>query len=89
MGVYFKAVNSTSFVTLSLLFQPARVSEIHAMVSATKPLVTWTCRDTVQECREACGGHGYLKGLVLIFLSCEVLCHSMFPVFVLIMWPSC
>jgi acyl-CoA oxidase len=40
---------------------PARVSEIHAMVSATKPLVTWTCRDTVQECREACGGHGYLK----------------------------
>ncbi|XP_069704994.1 peroxisomal acyl-coenzyme A oxidase 3 isoform X2 [Periplaneta americana] len=40
---------------------PASVSEIHAMVSSTKPLVTWTCRDTIQECREACGGHGFLK----------------------------
>ena len=89
MVVYFKVVNSTSFITLNLLFQPARVSEIHAVVSATKPLVTWTCRDAVQECREACGGHGYLKGFLLILLSCEVLCYSMFPVFILIMWPSC
>ncbi|KAJ9582391.1 hypothetical protein L9F63_003244, partial [Diploptera punctata] len=40
---------------------PACVSEIHAMVSCTKPLVSWTCRDAIQECREACGGHGYLK----------------------------
>lgn len=40
---------------------PASVSEIHAMVSAAKPMVTWTCRDTIQECREACGGYGYLK----------------------------
>jgi acyl-CoA oxidase len=40
---------------------PASASEIHAMVSATKPLVTWTCRDTIQECLEACGGHRYLK----------------------------
>ncbi|XP_023703174.1 peroxisomal acyl-coenzyme A oxidase 3 isoform X2 [Cryptotermes secundus] len=50
---------SNSGETVSNL--PASVSEIHAMVSATKPLVTWTCRDTIQECREACGGHGYLK----------------------------
>jgi len=89
MVAYFKVVNSTSLVTISLLFQPARVSEIHAMVSANKPLVTWTCRDAIQECREACGGHGYLKGFLLIFLSCEVLCYSVFPVFILIMWPSC
>jgi hypothetical protein len=70
--VHFKVLNSTSFVTLSFLFQPARVSEIHAMVSAAKPLVTWTCRDITQECREACGGHGYLKGFLLIFLNCKV-----------------
>ncbi|XP_050304930.1 peroxisomal acyl-coenzyme A oxidase 3-like [Anthonomus grandis grandis] len=37
------------------------VSEVHAIVSSAKPIVTWTCRDTVQECREACGGHGFLK----------------------------
>ncbi|XP_049858043.1 peroxisomal acyl-coenzyme A oxidase 3 [Schistocerca gregaria] len=39
----------------------AMVSEIHAMVSASKPLITWTCAYALQECREACGGNGYLK----------------------------
>ncbi|XP_031352226.1 peroxisomal acyl-coenzyme A oxidase 3-like isoform X2 [Photinus pyralis] len=37
------------------------ISEIHAIISATKPLITWTCLHAIQECREACGGHGYLK----------------------------
>lgn len=37
------------------------ISEIHAIISASKPLISWTCRDAIQECREACGGHGYLK----------------------------
>lgn len=36
--------------------------EIHAVSSCTKPIAAWTCRDAIQECREACGGHGYLKG---------------------------
>lgn len=35
--------------------------EIHALSSAAKPLAGWLCRDAIQECREACGGHGYLK----------------------------
>ncbi|CAD7085580.1 unnamed protein product [Hermetia illucens] len=37
------------------------VSEIHAVISSSKPLMTWTARDAIQEAREACGGHGYLK----------------------------
>ncbi|XP_059045214.1 peroxisomal acyl-coenzyme A oxidase 3 [Achroia grisella] len=37
------------------------VSEIHAMVSSSKPLLTWTVLEAAQQCREACGGHGYLK----------------------------
>lgn len=37
------------------------MAEIHAIISATKPLFTWSCRDAIQESREACGGHGYLK----------------------------
>lgn len=35
--------------------------EIHALSSAAKPICTWSVRDVIQECREACGGHGYLK----------------------------
>lgn len=37
------------------------IAEIHALISAAKPLITWTCRDAIQESREACGGHGFLK----------------------------
>nr|XP_031828921.1 peroxisomal acyl-coenzyme A oxidase 3 [Nomia melanderi]XP_031828922.1 peroxisomal acyl-coenzyme A oxidase 3 [Nomia melanderi]XP_031828924.1 peroxisomal acyl-coenzyme A oxidase 3 [Nomia melanderi]XP_031828925.1 peroxisomal acyl-coenzyme A oxidase 3 [Nomia melanderi]XP_031828926.1 peroxisomal acyl-coenzyme A oxidase 3 [Nomia melanderi] len=35
--------------------------EIHALSSAAKPLCSWTSRDIIQDCRESCGGHGYLK----------------------------
>ncbi|XP_043799974.1 peroxisomal acyl-coenzyme A oxidase 3-like isoform X1 [Apis laboriosa] len=35
--------------------------EIHALSSATKPVCSWTSRDIIQDCRESCGGHGYLK----------------------------
>lgn len=37
-------------------------TEIHALSSAAKPICTWAVRDAIQECREATGGHGYLKG---------------------------
>ncbi|RZB39321.1 peroxisomal acyl-coenzyme A oxidase 3, partial [Asbolus verrucosus] len=35
--------------------------EIHVVSSACKPVAGWFFRDAIQECREACGGHGYLK----------------------------
>lgn len=35
--------------------------ELHGLSSAAKPVCTWAARDIIQECREACGGHGYLK----------------------------
>ncbi|KAJ0180775.1 hypothetical protein K1T71_004179 [Dendrolimus kikuchii] len=37
------------------------VAEVHAMVSCSKPLITWCTLHAAQQCREACGGHGYLK----------------------------
>lgn len=40
---------------------PNLAIEMHALSSAAKPVLTWLVRDAIQECREACGGHGYLK----------------------------
>ena len=39
-----------------------RGMEIHVISAGAKPVSGWTFRDAIQECREACGGHGYLKG---------------------------
>jgi acyl-CoA oxidase len=36
--------------------------ELHALSSAAKPVCGWAARDGIQHAREACGGHGYLKG---------------------------
>ncbi|CAH1130846.1 unnamed protein product [Ceutorhynchus assimilis] len=35
--------------------------ELHAVSSASKPIAGWTMKEAIQESREACGGHGYLK----------------------------
>ncbi|XP_063974063.1 peroxisomal acyl-coenzyme A oxidase 3-like [Diachasmimorpha longicaudata] len=35
--------------------------EIHALSSAAKPYCSWLARDIIQDCREVCGGMGYLK----------------------------
>lgn len=35
--------------------------ELHVLSSVSKPVSSWLARDAIQECRECCGGHGYLK----------------------------
>lgn len=50
--------------TQNLKTTVAAVTEFHALSSATKPLSGWLARDAIQDCREACGGHGYLKGFL-------------------------
>lgn len=41
--------------------------EIHALSSSTKPICTWSSQAGIQDCREATGGHGYLKGKFTYF----------------------
>ncbi|RWS29186.1 Peroxisomal acyl-coenzyme A oxidase 3-like protein [Leptotrombidium deliense] len=36
-------------------------AEIHCLSSCGKAITGWIARDAIQESREACGGHGYLK----------------------------
>ncbi|XP_050080289.1 peroxisomal acyl-coenzyme A oxidase 3-like [Anopheles maculipalpis] len=35
--------------------------EIHIVAAAVKPICSWAARDGIQDCRESCGGHGYLQ----------------------------
>jgi acyl-CoA oxidase len=37
------------------------MQEIEALAAGMKSYSTWSTRDTLQECREACGGKGYLS----------------------------
>jgi len=36
--------------------------ELETMAAGLKPVATWHATATIQECREACGGSGYLRG---------------------------
>lgn len=36
-------------------------AEVHALSCAAKAISAWIARDGIQECREACGGYGFLK----------------------------
>lgn len=57
--------NHVRFVTDSFIERtsetPLKALEIHAVSSSSKPAISWVSRDGIQVCREACGGHGYLK----------------------------
>jgi acyl-CoA oxidase len=55
---YFSMIKKTFF---GEKVSPECGMEIHAISSAGKPVCGWMVRDLIQDCREACGGHGYLK----------------------------
>lgn len=40
---------------------PEQRAELETLAAALKPLSTWNALETLQECREACGGSGFLS----------------------------
>ena len=44
---------------LNLQGESRRLAEVHAISSGLKACCTWDCLAGVEECRKACGGHGY------------------------------
>lgn len=58
---YLNAVDQSNNSTVRIDSLSDLVSEIHAIISAEKPTITRTTLKAIQESREACGGHGYLK----------------------------
>lgn len=68
-SIWFQDIYS-SFVIKGLMGEKSNDQadlgiEIHGLSSSAKPLCGWVTRDAIQECREACGGHGYLKASAL------------------------
>lgn len=59
--VYLRAVEKSQADTNGFELLTQIVSELHALVSSSKAMFTWVTRDAIQEARECCGGHGYLK----------------------------
>ena len=60
LDIYVKFSNKLVGGNSSLM--SAIEMELHVLSSATKPLCAWTSCTAIQDCRESCGGHGYLKG---------------------------
>nr|XP_006812777.1 PREDICTED: peroxisomal acyl-coenzyme A oxidase 3-like [Saccoglossus kowalevskii] len=58
---YFIELNIGTLLGSDTLDMAEFGKELHAVACSGKSLSSWLARDAVQECREACGGHGYLS----------------------------
>jgi acyl-CoA oxidase len=52
--------------------------DLETLAAALKPLSTWNALDTIQECREACGGSGFLAENRLVGLRADLDVYATF-----------
>jgi len=67
------------------------LKEVHGTSSGLKAFCTWACLNAIEQCRQACGGHGYSSytGLASMYSDWAVqctweVCHFFFPSFLYI-----
>nr|XP_002731777.1 PREDICTED: peroxisomal acyl-coenzyme A oxidase 3-like [Saccoglossus kowalevskii] len=58
---YYLELNIGTLLKSDAVYLAELGKELHAVACSSKPLTSWLARDAIQECREACGGHGYLS----------------------------
>jgi len=57
---------------------PTEREDLETLAAALKPLSTWNALDTIQECREACGGSGFLAENRLVSLHADLDVYATF-----------
>ncbi|WP_460775544.1 acyl-CoA dehydrogenase family protein [Microbacterium sp. GXF7504] len=57
---------------------PTEREDLETLAAALKPLSTWNALDTIQECREACGGSGFLAENRLVGLHADLDVYATF-----------
>ena len=57
---------------------PEEREDLETLAAALKPLSTWNALDTIQECREACGGAGFLAENRLVGLHHDLDVYATF-----------
>nr|WP_274636811.1 acyl-CoA dehydrogenase [Microbacterium bovistercoris] len=57
---------------------PAERENLETLAAALKPLSTWNALDTIQECREACGGAGFMAENRLVGLHHDLDVYATF-----------
>lgn len=54
-----KSLYVTMMAQLKIRGKSTKLAEVHALSSGLKACSTWDCLAGIEECRKACGGHGY------------------------------
>lgn len=60
-GIYLETIEQSQAESNGFELLTQIVSELHALISSSKAMFTWITNAAIQEARECCGGHGYLK----------------------------
>ncbi|XP_015359767.1 peroxisomal acyl-coenzyme A oxidase 1 [Marmota marmota marmota] len=59
IAIRYSAVRHQSEIKPGVFLRTVLVPQLHALTAGLKAFTTWTANAAIEECRMACGGHGY------------------------------